>query len=211
MTRGAPRLLAANPADGRTVVNVGTLLGLHTGDNPHRWYDPADVQRVATAITRRPQTARPSSRSLLRAAPAGLPDHRPGSLPRAHRHHPPAATPASRSGPRRASSRSMAPSLGLRLLTPASFMRAVSEGTEVTVRRHRHRRASDHQPGDQGVDREPTEPDPRDPASRQSRPRGRHPDRDRDRDADAGQRQLRAVADRSAQALAAALRRATKR
>src|ERR1700760_916779 len=47
----APKLLAANPASGRQVLTVGDLLGLKEGDNPHRWYDPTDVEAVANAIT----------------------------------------------------------------------------------------------------------------------------------------------------------------
>src|SRR5438105_849384 len=47
----APRLLAANPVSGRVTLNVGGLLHLKDGDNPHRWYDPANVEAVANAIT----------------------------------------------------------------------------------------------------------------------------------------------------------------
>ncbi|HEY4823840.1 MAG TPA: zinc ABC transporter substrate-binding protein, partial [Solirubrobacteraceae bacterium] len=41
----APKLLAASPLAGREVLNVGRLLGLKEGDNPHQWYSPASVQR----------------------------------------------------------------------------------------------------------------------------------------------------------------------
>ena len=47
----APKLLAANPSAGRRVLTVGDLFGLKEGDNPHRWYSPADVDAVASAIT----------------------------------------------------------------------------------------------------------------------------------------------------------------
>ncbi len=47
----APQLLAANPVSGRLVLTVGSLFGLHEGDNPHRWYDPTDVETVARFIT----------------------------------------------------------------------------------------------------------------------------------------------------------------
>ena len=33
------------------MLTVGDLFGLKEGDNPHRWYDPADVEAVANAIT----------------------------------------------------------------------------------------------------------------------------------------------------------------
>ena len=46
----APKLLAASPLAGRVVLNVGQLLGLKEGDNPHQWYSPASVQRVIAQI-----------------------------------------------------------------------------------------------------------------------------------------------------------------
>ena len=36
----ASKLLAANPSSGRVVLDVGGLLGLKEGDNPHQWYSP---------------------------------------------------------------------------------------------------------------------------------------------------------------------------
>src|SRR5436305_9388344 len=44
------KLLAANPVSRRAVVNVGAVAGLKEGDNPHQWYSPAAVERVADAI-----------------------------------------------------------------------------------------------------------------------------------------------------------------
>src|ERR1700736_4957846 len=46
----ASKLLAANPSSTRKVLNVGDLLGLKQGDNPHQWYAPASVQRVIAQI-----------------------------------------------------------------------------------------------------------------------------------------------------------------
>src|SRR4051794_36206131 len=48
----AERLIAANPVSGRIVLNVGDLVGIQRGSNPHRWYSPPDVQRVIAAIVR---------------------------------------------------------------------------------------------------------------------------------------------------------------
>ena len=45
------KLLAANPASGRHVLTVADLLGKKVGDNPHFWYSPDYVVRVADAIT----------------------------------------------------------------------------------------------------------------------------------------------------------------
>ena len=78
----APKLLAANPASGRTVLTVGDLLGLKDGDNPHRWYDPADVEAVANAITADLQEARPQGRVLLRPAAPSVRDPGSRAVPR---------------------------------------------------------------------------------------------------------------------------------
>ena len=48
----ADKLLAANPVDGRVVLTVGDLVGIKPGGNPHRWYSPADVQKVIDEIVR---------------------------------------------------------------------------------------------------------------------------------------------------------------
>jgi zinc/manganese transport system substrate-binding protein len=45
------KLLAANPSNGRRVLNVADLLGKTEGDNPHFWYDPDYVQQVINQIT----------------------------------------------------------------------------------------------------------------------------------------------------------------
>src|SRR5437588_11985108 len=46
----ASKLLAANPSSSRIVLNVGTLLHLTDGENPHQWYSPTAVQRVVGQI-----------------------------------------------------------------------------------------------------------------------------------------------------------------
>src|SRR6266542_6970775 len=40
----AEKLIAANPVHGRIVLNVGDLVGIAPGGNPHRWDSPTDVQ-----------------------------------------------------------------------------------------------------------------------------------------------------------------------
>ncbi len=42
-------LLAASPNPQRQVINVQTLTGAQDGANPHLWYDPATMPKVATA------------------------------------------------------------------------------------------------------------------------------------------------------------------
>jgi zinc/manganese transport system substrate-binding protein len=45
------KLLDANPVNGRKVFTVADVLGKHEGDNPHFWYNPDYVERVANQIT----------------------------------------------------------------------------------------------------------------------------------------------------------------
>jgi zinc/manganese transport system substrate-binding protein len=47
------KLLAASPSNKRQEMDVAQLLGKRAGDNPHLWYDPAAVVKVADAITAR--------------------------------------------------------------------------------------------------------------------------------------------------------------
>src|SRR5438874_919097 len=42
----AERLLAADPADGRIVIDVGDVVGVPDGGNPHQWYSPRSVRLV---------------------------------------------------------------------------------------------------------------------------------------------------------------------
>ncbi|MBV8943147.1 MAG: zinc ABC transporter substrate-binding protein, partial [Solirubrobacterales bacterium] len=128
----ASQLIAANPTPGRVVLNVGTVVGASAGDNPHRWYDPADVEKVANAITA----------DLVRLDPkhALYFDRRRATFENtdlAAYHALIAAIGARYAGVPVGASESIfalqAPSLRLRLITPYSFMKAVSEGTELTA------------------------------------------------------------------------------
>jgi zinc/manganese transport system substrate-binding protein len=129
----APRLLAADPVDGRRTLTVGALLRLHAGENPHRWYDPADVPRVAAAITARLQQVDPRHRTyfadrLHRFLTVGLAAYREEIAAIRDRYH---GVPV---GASESIFALLAPALGLRLVTPASFMRATSEGSDLTAR-----------------------------------------------------------------------------
>src|SRR5438105_715696 len=44
-----PKLLSANPRPGRLTLDVGDLVGVREGGNPHLWYSP---DHVAQAIDR---------------------------------------------------------------------------------------------------------------------------------------------------------------
>jgi len=128
----ADHLLAANPTPGRRVLNVGTLLRVPDGGNPHRWYDPADVLIVARAIAADLERLEPRERAaiahrLTAFETTGLAAyHRWVALIRARYGGVPVGASESIFA-------LQAPALGLRLLTPVSFMKAISEGTDVTA------------------------------------------------------------------------------
>jgi zinc/manganese transport system substrate-binding protein len=128
----APKLLAANPISGRRVLTVGSLLGLHEGDNPHRWYSPADVELVAKTIA--------ADLAKLDASHAGYYQQQLKTFEtqRLARYHSLMAQIKGRyAGVPVGASESIfalqAPSLGVKLITPATFMKAISEGTEVSA------------------------------------------------------------------------------
>jgi zinc/manganese transport system substrate-binding protein len=113
-------------------LDVGRLLRLQNGDNPHRWYSPQDVRLVAKQIT--------SNLIRLDRRHAGYLRHRQAVF-ESHdlaRYHALIATIRARySGLPVGASESIfalqAPALGLRLITPYGLMKAISEGTEATV------------------------------------------------------------------------------
>jgi zinc/manganese transport system substrate-binding protein len=127
----ASKLLAADPSSGRTVLTVGDLLGLNEGDNPHQWYSPASVQRVIEQITVDYKRADPGHASYFdarrrRFETAGLARYH-SLISQIRRRY--AGTPV---GASESIFAALAPSLGLRLLTPTGFLDAVSEGTDPT-------------------------------------------------------------------------------
>jgi zinc/manganese transport system substrate-binding protein len=128
----ASQLLAANPTRGRRVLDVGALLGLHDGDNPHRWYDPADVAKVANAITADLLRLDPKDAKYFKQQRARLESH---GLARYHALI--NSIRARYAGVAVGASESIfalaAPALGLRLITPYGFMKATSDGAEVTA------------------------------------------------------------------------------
>jgi zinc/manganese transport system substrate-binding protein len=128
----ASHLLAASPSGERTVLDVGDLLGLKEGENPHQWYSPAHVHAVIDRIVAGYDKLRPADASYfaeqqklfetsglarydelirrIRARYAGVPVGYSESI-----------------------FQPLGEALGLRLLTPYSFAKAVAEGTEVTA------------------------------------------------------------------------------
>lgn len=128
----ATQLLRGSPAASRRVLDVGKLLGLRQGANPHRWYYPADVSRVIGAIVAGYEHLDPADSAYFEARrralmSAGLSAY---DTLRAQIRARYAGTPV---GYSESIFQGLGEDLGLRLLTPDGFARAVAEGTDVTA------------------------------------------------------------------------------
>jgi zinc/manganese transport system substrate-binding protein len=128
----APKLLAANPSERRVVLTVGQLVGVPDNGNPHRWYSPANVHQVIGQITADYQRIDPADSAYfaaqrqkfetttlatynslitsIKAKYAGTPIGASESI----------VTP-------------LAEGLGLKMLTPETFLDAISEGSDPTA------------------------------------------------------------------------------
>ena len=128
----ASQLLAANPVGNRVVLNVGDLLGLTEGDNPHQWYSPSSVQKVIAAIVSDYDKLDPADASYFAAQ-----EHHFETVSLATYNQLRAEIRRRFRGVPVGYSESifqpLGASLGLKLLTPYSFVKAIAEGTEITV------------------------------------------------------------------------------
>jgi zinc/manganese transport system substrate-binding protein len=129
----ASQLLAASPSGSRIVLDVGDLLGLGEGANPHQWYSPSSVQKVIAAIVADYDRLAPADSAYFAAQERRF---ETTSLARYN---------ALRAEIRRrfigvavgyseSIFQPLGQSLGLRLLTPYGFTKAIAEGAEVSAR-----------------------------------------------------------------------------
>lgn len=126
------KLIAANPSSSRKVLDVGNLLGLRQGDNPHQWYSPPSVRRVVDWIVADYKRLDPQHSAffdrqrevletrdlapyygLIRAIRA-----RYGGVP---------------VGYSESIFEPLGDALGLKLLTPYSFAKAIAEGSDLSA------------------------------------------------------------------------------
>ncbi len=128
----ASDLARANPSDTRTDLVVGDVVGATEGDNPHRWYNPADVDKVVGAITADLKQRDPADADYFDAQrktfnTTALADYK-GVID---------DIKAKYSGVKIGASESIvsmiAPALGLDLVTPGDFLTAITEGTDPTA------------------------------------------------------------------------------
>jgi zinc/manganese transport system substrate-binding protein len=128
----ATKLLDANASGSRIVLTVGDLLGLKEGDNPHQWYSPPSVRRVIEQIVADYKRLDPKDSAYfdqqgttfettdlaeynrllatIRARYAGVPVGYSESI-----------------------FQPLGEALGLRLMTPYSFAKAIAEGSDVSA------------------------------------------------------------------------------
>jgi zinc/manganese transport system substrate-binding protein len=124
----AQKLLDANPVSGRKVFTVADLLGKHEGDNPHFWYTPAYVERVADQITSDYQALDPANASYYSQQRAAF------ETALQPYHDDIAAIKQRFAGQQVGATEDifayLADALGLDLISPPDFMQAVAEGND---------------------------------------------------------------------------------
>jgi zinc/manganese transport system substrate-binding protein len=128
----APRLLRASPSNGRVELDVGKALGLSEGANPHQWYSPSAVRRVIEAIVVEYDRLDPTAASYFAQRKQFFLEHglaRYDALRREIRERY-GGTPV---GYSESIFRPLGEDLGLTLLTPYSFAKAIAEGNDVTA------------------------------------------------------------------------------
>jgi zinc/manganese transport system substrate-binding protein len=131
-TSWAPKLVAANPADGRQVITMGEVLGLADDANPHQWYSHDSVLKAIDAIVAAYSRLDPADagwfgtqRENFLSTMLARYDELEGRIRTKY-----AGTPI---GASESIVAPLAESLGLNLVTPPSFLTAISEGTDPTV------------------------------------------------------------------------------
>ncbi len=126
-----PKLLAADQQNPVTL-NVGTLLGVANGGNPHRWYNPADVQTIISQMVASYQKLDPADSAYFAQQRTRF-----DTVALQRYNATIAAVKATYPGTPVGASESifamLAPALGLDLITPYSFLKAISEGTDVSA------------------------------------------------------------------------------
>jgi zinc/manganese transport system substrate-binding protein len=127
----ASRLVEGSPAEDRSVLDVGELLAVPAGGNPHQWNSAASVERFLDAVTARYTQLRPADAAYFTeradAVDAALEGYR-AAITRIRDTY--VGTPVG------ASEELLEPlteTLGLHLVTPEGYLEARHEETEPSV------------------------------------------------------------------------------
>jgi zinc/manganese transport system substrate-binding protein len=125
------KLLDASPDRSRRVLNVGEMLGLKAGGNPHQWYSPASVDRFVARVASDLEALDPKNAGYYAAQKAkfettGLAEYHALIAEIDQKY---AGTPV---GASESIFSPLAAALELHLVTPESFLDAVAEGTDPT-------------------------------------------------------------------------------
>lgn len=128
----ARKLIDANPSSSRVVLTVGDLLGLKEGDNAHQWYAPPSVERVIAQIVADykkldPKDAAYFDRQRTAFETQGLGQYKRTISQIRSRY---AGVPV---GYSESIFQPLGQDLGLKLMTPYSFAKAIAEGTDVSA------------------------------------------------------------------------------
>lgn len=125
----ADKLLSANPGKDRIELTVGEQLGVPDDGNPHQWYSPESVTKIVDAIIADYKKADPADAAYFDdrrtqfvntslAKYTGLVSDIKAKY---------AGTPV---GASESIFSPLSDALGLKLITPAEFLKAISEGTD---------------------------------------------------------------------------------
>jgi zinc/manganese transport system substrate-binding protein len=125
----ADKMIASNPNPQRAVLNVGQIVGVGEGGNPHQWYSPDSVAKVVDAITADYKKADPGDAAYFDQQHDQFVNQ---GLSRYHALI--ADIKAKYAGTPVGASESifvpLSDALGLNLITPPEFLKDISEGTD---------------------------------------------------------------------------------
>jgi zinc/manganese transport system substrate-binding protein len=128
----ASKLVDANPSAGRQVLTIADLFGKKDGDNPHMWYSPDYVTQVVDRITadlKKIDAADAADFDKLgtQYRTVGLKAYHDAIAQIKQKY---ANTPV---GASESIFEYLSPALGLDLVTPPAYMKAVTEGTDISA------------------------------------------------------------------------------
>ena len=128
----ASKLAATNAGSDLITLTVGELVGAKDGDNPHRWYNPDNVRAVIAQITADYKKADPADAGYFDVQNANVLNTNLrtyfDTIAQIKTGY--AGTPV---GASESIFAMISPALGLNLLTPPTFLRAISEGADVSA------------------------------------------------------------------------------